>query len=425
MQKTLFKELAQKHQAALREELVKDIYRRCRVAIFATLIALMILRVILHDIFYPGTALYVTFYALVIVTLARLVLAWYGWYTQDVCISADLYFRSFLAGSFLSGIAFACVNIFSYPTLSLSEVGFLIVFQTGIMSSALVSLGSSRLNFTFFVLPNILSLGILSAIDSRSWDAWILFLLICAYTVTLIMMVHHQFASRSEAVLMSLELKEMALSDHLTKLPNRRFLTTFLDKEVETILRSWKEDPRDLAPAEGQNICLFMLDIDHFKRVNDIYGHAAGDTVLKQIAQIMKEGARKSDIVVRWGGEEFVIAERDVKRAKARQIARRIKDNIQNHTFILPSGETTKITCSIGYSLFPFSTERPDIMNWEQVLSLADAGTYEAKRAGRDRIVFVAPGTNLMKNVKIDVEKILSDFRLALRQQLVQVTIVS
>ncbi len=423
MDKVHFQELYKKHQAELSDELLKDIYRRSRMAIFATLSALIIFRIIIDEIFDNNTVLQITFYTLIIITIARLIAAWYGWRAKGIWASVNLRYWSFAAGTLLTGSGLAALNIIAYPTLTLPKVSLLIVFQAGIMSAALVSTGSSRLCYALYVVPNLLSLGILSAVDSREWGSWILLLLIISYSVTLIIMIKQQYKSRSESVLMSLELNEMAFNDGLTKLSNRWFLSAFMDKEVDKILRSRTNDQQILTLMSPENnMFVFMLDIDHFKDVNDTYGHAAGDAVLKQVADILHQAVRKSDIIVRWGGEEFVIVSRDDQPDGAREIAKRIQDNFRQNKFILPSGESIKMTCSIGYAQFPFNPNRPDLLNWEQVLRLADAGVYEAKQAGRDRIMLVSSGINLVQHSTFDVASILNDFPQAIEKGLVQVT---
>ena len=183
-----------------------------------------------------------------------------------------------------------------------------------------------------------------------------------------------------DRVLSGLKLKDMALHDTLTGLRNRRFLMEFMSVESAQILRSWGPGTQ-----LQQSLAILMLDLDHFKQVNDTHGHAAGDAVLGQLAGILKATLRQPDLVIRWGGEEFVLIARGADRGYALMLAERIRGKVEAHTFTLPDGKSLKKTCSIGYSLYPFATQKPDLLSWEQVLSLSDTALYRAKASGRNR----------------------------------------
>ncbi|PHQ65752.1 MAG: diguanylate cyclase [Sulfurimonas sp.] len=127
----------------------------------------------------------------------------------------------------------------------------------------------------------------------------------------------------------------------------------------------------------ASNLSLLIFDIDHFKLVNDIYGHLAGDLVLKSIAQIIKESIRESDIVARWGGEEFAVIVANSNRQIACTLAENIRNNIQKHSF----SKVSHITVSCGISQFK---------DYDSCLALfeqADTALYKAKQNGRNCIV--------------------------------------
>jgi diguanylate cyclase (GGDEF)-like protein len=134
----------------------------------------------------------------------------------------------------------------------------------------------------------------------------------------------------------------------------------------------------------------FVLDVDHFKRVNDTFGHAAGDHVLAQVARALQAGSRASDVVARWGGEEFLVVSRFVDRRQAPATAERIRAAVAAHATRLPDGRTVRVTCSIGFAALPGPPETP--FDWEQAVALADRASYAAKRAGRDGWVGYAAG---------------------------------
>ncbi|SHJ20359.1 GGDEF domain-containing protein [Halodesulfovibrio aestuarii] len=163
----------------------------------------------------------------------------------------------------------------------------------------------------------------------------------------------------------------MSLLDPLTSLYNSRYLLTRADQEFAHLERT------------GQNMALLMADIDHFKYVNDKYGHSVGDIVLQQIAHIMQTTARKTDIVARVGGEEFALLLPGSTTDGAMRLAERIRDRIEHTPIVLPDGRTLNVKISLGVS----STEEfsPQIFN--ELYESADNALYRAKRDGRNRVV--------------------------------------
>ncbi|NYT66854.1 diguanylate cyclase [Alcaligenaceae bacterium] len=159
--------------------------------------------------------------------------------------------------------------------------------------------------------------------------------------------------------------------DVLTRLLSRKYLPAVLNKEVQYARRS--------ASVFG----LAVIDIDYFKRVNDQYGHDAGDAVLQQVAAILNNSARGSDYVFRLGGEEFLIVLVDVKKDGALGMLQSLRQAIQNEVFRLPQGQTVRLSVSIGLA---FYNGHPD---YQQILHRADTGLYKAKESGRNQVVVV------------------------------------
>jgi len=160
---------------------------------------------------------------------------------------------------------------------------------------------------------------------------------------------------------------EMAIRDELTGLYNRRHVMELLDYEKNRSSRG------------GSIFCLAMLDIDHFKNVNDNYGHQAGDAVLREVATLMKNTLRNAEFCGRYGGEEFliVLTQTDIKGALI--CVERVRTNIENARF--PDiGADFKITVSIGLSEYQI---REDV---EKIISRADEALYRAKKHGRNRV---------------------------------------
>jgi len=182
-------------------------------------------------------------------------------------------------------------------------------------------------------------------------------------------------------------LEEISLSDPLTKLANRRYLQKFLPKDIAEIQRKagLQEELQQTPGEPGWEITFLLLDMDNFKQVNDKYGHAAGDRLLVQFSGLLANISRKSDFLVRWGGEEFLIVSRYTHRDEAPQTAERIRRAVAEHPFTLEDGRVLHKTCSIGYASFPFLPRDPQALSWERVIDTADQALYAAKNCGRNR----------------------------------------
>ncbi|WP_229414484.1 GGDEF domain-containing protein [Zemynaea arenosa] len=181
------------------------------------------------------------------------------------------------------------------------------------------------------------------------------------------------------------KLEEVSLTDQLTGLRNRRFFLQHVDADVNMSLRRY-DDPLRMgeSSAPGRDLVFFMVDIDHFKEVNDTHGHGAGDAVLVQMQERLREVFRDSDYVIRWGGEEFLVLARATHRDEAKVVAERIRSAVAGRAFVLPDGTEVYKTCSIGFACFPFLPTHPRMLSWSQVVELADQGLYLAKRSGRN-----------------------------------------
>lgn len=195
-------------------------------------------------------------------------------------------------------------------------------------------------------------------------------------------------------------LEASALTDPLTGLHNRRFVMEHVDDDLRLLLRRYEEAARQGArPPEDADLCFFLIDIDHFKQVNDQYGHAAGDAVLVQMRERLQEVFRAADYLVRWGGEEFLVVARGMARSGAPELAERIRQAVAQRPFALSgsgdTGRSVRRSCSIGFACLPLVPERPRATGWSAVLNLADAALYAAKREGRNRWVGVLDGRSL------------------------------
>jgi diguanylate cyclase (GGDEF)-like protein len=173
-------------------------------------------------------------------------------------------------------------------------------------------------------------------------------------------------------------------------LSNRRFLSLNIEPDVRQAVRNSLGTP---APRERNgDLIFYFLDVDHFKQLNDRAGHAAGDRVLVELAGRLREAARDTDAVLRWGGEEFLIVSRWADRQAGEVLAARLLAAVAGTPFAAAPDLPVEVTCSVGWAPYPWRPECPDAVHYEQVLSLADRALYVAKGEGRNRAVGVLPG---------------------------------
>lgn len=190
-------------------------------------------------------------------------------------------------------------------------------------------------------------------------------------------------------------MKDLSLTDPLTGLRNRRYLMQTIDQDVAHAVRQHEtraQRLREGGPARREDrahgtgdLLFFLIDLDHFKQVNDRHGHAAGDSVLQQFRTRLQAVFRDSDHIVRWGGEEFLVVARGSRRACAPSLAERLRRRVADEPFVLPDGQALAQTCSIGFAAFPPDPQRPREGDWMGVIEQADQHLYEAKRQGRNR----------------------------------------
>ncbi|MCC7411676.1 MAG: sensor domain-containing diguanylate cyclase [Gammaproteobacteria bacterium] len=176
------------------------------------------------------------------------------------------------------------------------------------------------------------------------------------------------------------QLRFLGLTDALTGVNNRRFFDQRLTEEIARVSR------------RAEPLSLLIIDIDHFKRVNDTLGHLAGDLVLRRVAPVIRAQLRSSDVVARYGGEEFTVLLPDTGERRADEIGERIRAAIAALATRTEGGTTIGITVSIGIAtLAPLAARRDAATTGTELLSRADAALYRAKSAGRNRVLH-APG---------------------------------
>jgi diguanylate cyclase (GGDEF)-like protein len=192
------------------------------------------------------------------------------------------------------------------------------------------------------------------------------------------------------------QLRNQSLTDPLTGLRNRRYLGMCMPDDVAQVNRIHRSALKQGSERLAANLDMIfiMVDLDHFKDVNDRYGHAAGDLVLQEVAVILRAATRDSDTIVRWGGEEFLVVARNACREDATIVMERIRAQVAAHPFILADGREIRCTCSLGFTFYPLVRENPDLVSWERVVDLADHCLYAAKRGSRNAWVGLYPAAD-------------------------------
>jgi diguanylate cyclase (GGDEF)-like protein len=163
------------------------------------------------------------------------------------------------------------------------------------------------------------------------------------------------------------QLAKLASLDSLTEIANRRAIGTIIEHEARR------------AQRYSRHLSILFLDIDLFKEVNDRAGHATGDRALREFAAVIGGELRPTDVLGRWGGEEFIAVLPEAGREEALRTAERIRDTVEGHRFAYEEG--ARLTCSIGVSSYPSDAQEPSAL-----VEAADRGMYRAKQAGRNRV---------------------------------------
>lgn len=170
----------------------------------------------------------------------------------------------------------------------------------------------------------------------------------------------------------------LSMTDSLTGLSNRRHFLQGVQRELH------------LAQRHQQPMALLILDVDHFKRVNDLYGHSMGDQVLIEISQCCTQALRTTDLLARWGGEEFVVLLPNTHREHAHQLAERVREAVANLAQLRARSEAVRVTISVGVAC----AEPGQTVTLDVLVQTADRALYEAKRGGRNQVAPAQPERN-------------------------------
>jgi len=193
------------------------------------------------------------------------------------------------------------------------------------------------------------------------------------------------------------DLKEAALRDPLTGLWNRRFVSEVFSDDLSGLVNQRKfilvHNSKRSAFGPNTFFGLYMIDIDHFRSVNDTFGPTVGDDLLDQFSRIIRETVRLEDLVVRWGGEEFLVILKNADKDSIPRVAQKFLQAVASHDFIVSGQETVVLrkTCSIGFSIFPFYMGDPERISFDQTINLIEMALLQAKKSGRNKAIQVFP----------------------------------
>jgi len=219
------------------------------------------------------------------------------------------------------------------------------------------------------------------------------------------------------ALMMYLRMREL----NRTLVRHEALLRAHSERDALTGLanrRQFREVMRVRGGERAFRGALLMVDVDHFKRVNDHHGHVAGDRVLLEVARRLGAAMRGDDLVARWGGEEFLVFAPNVEGAELDQLAERVRVAVNQDPVVLDNGTAIEITVSIGYAAFPLPASHVPV-TWEQAVNLADLSLYTAKNHGRDCAVGIVRTTAItseaLREVEADIAQARDDGRVTLR----------
>lgn len=254
------------------------------------------------------------------------------------------------------------------------ETNFVYIFVSSYVLFIVGSFALFGLKFFTALLSNVLIFIFMSIIFFTQFDLVSDFLYEILFFSTLCIVVVNAYffeVQRRKLFLNELGLKKQADNDYLTGIYNRRYLTTVSHELIK------------VARREKTAISILLIDIDFFKCINDTYGHCAGDEVLKLVANLLKKDRRESDVVARIGGEEFAILLPNTDRETAYEIASQIRENIEQHQFVLDGNKSLNITASIGLDCVNVATDQ----DLDIAMNKADKALYKAKHSGRNKVV--------------------------------------
>ena len=274
------------------------------------------------------------------------------------------------------------------------------------------------------------------------WYSWWAYMIYAAFALGLLYWIYRSYVNKLEKEanyrheleqevknrtvelrLANEQLLNASVTDQLTGLHNRRYLNSIVEQQCASIFREFEEhlSAGKMTADGGPRLFFLMFDLDGFKPINDTYGHDAGDKVICQVGELLRTVCRKSDIVIRWGGDEFLIMGRVEEVNEIEMLAERLRSKISSYGFDIDLKQKMHLSCSIGYSMYPFSHHYPDSLSWEQVHLLADNALYKSKECGRNQWTGILqslemPPVNIMNTLTRNIDNVIGEGYVRVRQ---------
>lgn len=402
------------HGREMSAYLVRDLYDRARVAIPFFLILVVVIRWAIAPAYAANASVRGLFFLLIALSLLRWSTVMLSVQRRNALASLRAQLVFFSCGAVLSSSLLGALVILAWPLLDVVHIAILAVITSGLVSGAVMSMGFSPLVYMLYMIPIVGALFLMAVTDQRPpWGADILATSFAFYASAMLVMSLDQYRTRRRAIELSLQLSDLVVRDTLTNLYNRRFLHEFMSVEAARIARDVTDVEHGRHPEYNSAGGVYIIDLDHFKRINDTYGHGTGDDILKQTAAALTHALRNSDVIVRWGGEEFVAIARAKHYTQLAVVAEKLRSAVEMMEKKLSNGSILRTSCSVGFCVIPFFPNKPRLLTWEQGLEIADAALYIAKAEGRNRWVGVSCGETPWPDVQKTIVDVLHDLKQA------------
>jgi diguanylate cyclase (GGDEF)-like protein len=311
----------------------------------------------------------------------------------------------FTSSSWLSSAAFAGIHVSGGLAASTAQLLMMAIIATAVCTLAILSAPTSLFTYVGYVAINLVSLTFVMVWHPDAESIPLLPPMVLFFMVALGFIAKRNNASVREKTELAMKVRDFGLRDALTGLRNRAFAEVFTGQRATQLAEQWALRGRRKGAAP-RSLALLLVDLDHFKQVNDKYGHSVGDQVLVAFGMVARAAVRSGDIVARWGGEEFLVVMEVDDRASAHVVAERLRQMIATTPVAMDgSDRTVAMTCSIGACLYPFDPARPADLTWQETLEMADASLYKAKASGRNRTTWSRPDPDFAPRQLLEFER--------------------
>jgi len=396
---------ADKINAQVTLKITNQLYLHSPFAIFSSILNAIIVISVFHNIA-DSLTLYCWGSVLFVYMLMRFYFCRYVLKKGITLDNLTLRLRQFMITIFISGVILGAAGVLFLSTGHPAYNSFIFFLMGGIFAGSAGAFAINQRVFYLFSAPVILPVTIYSFILGGSINT-AMSLMGIIFIMMMVAVVRRMNTTMVEAFTLSFENKILAentrrlneqlrlsnekfkafsFKDTMTNASNRRYITEILHPEIERFAFSLLQSLGD----NDSNVIygVYIIDIDHFKEVNDTLGHKCGDKMIIQFVQVLQSLIRKEDILCRWGGEEFVIILKRTDPDYIQTFAQKIIDNVRLTQFKMNDSITLYKTCSVGYTKFPFFDELPAALSLDQTIEIADQALYYAKENGRDKAIF-------------------------------------